>query len=284
MPARIVQHTAHDDGQYVLRMHAPDIAATAQPGQFLHLQCHAELAMRRPLSIMHADPNRGHVDVLYKILGYGTQLLAQQAPGNMLWVMGPIGRPFELREQIRPLLIGGGVGIPPLVFLAQHIKQTSLKSASIAFFGSEITFPFRALPSQFLVPHIGAHVTAAMPLLEDWGIPSRLSSRKNYPGCFDGYVTALAEQWIAGLSRQEVRELHIYACGPTPMLEAVAALAATYQIPAQVCVEEFMACAVGGCAGCTVKIQTPTGPAMQRVCVDGPVFDAAQWAVYNAAR
>ncbi|MEJ2427072.1 MAG: dihydroorotate dehydrogenase electron transfer subunit, partial [Candidatus Thiodiazotropha sp.] len=76
------------------------------------------------------------------------------------------------------------------------------------------------------------------------------------------------------LNREEREQVEIFACGPHPMLEAVAGLAAQWQVPCQVSLEEFMACGIGGCAGCVVEVQTPEGPAMKRVCVDGPVFEA----------
>ncbi len=113
-----------------------------------------------------------------------------------------------------------------------------------------------------------------MPLLEEWGIASRLASRADYPGCFDGFVTELAKKWLQSLSDAALAEVEIFACGPTPMLQATARLAGQFALPCQVSLEEFMACAVGGCAGCTVSVQTPEGSAMKRVCVDGPVFDA----------
>jgi dihydroorotate dehydrogenase electron transfer subunit len=115
---------------------------------------------------------------------------------------------------------------------------------------------------------------ACMPLMDEWGVASRLASRSEFPGCFDGFVTELADRWLERLSPAGLAEVEIFACGPTPMLEATAKLARRYGVPCQVSLEEFMACAVGGCAGCTVKVQTPEGPAMKRVCVDGPVFDA----------
>jgi dihydroorotate dehydrogenase electron transfer subunit len=114
-----------------------------------------------------------------------------------------------------------------------------------------------------------------MPLLEDWNIPARLASLQGYDGCFNGYVTDLAREWLKSLSEDERAEVEIFSCGPTPMLKAVAALAVEFDLPCQVSLEEFMACAVGGCAGCAVEIITEDGPAMKRVCVDGPVFDAA---------
>jgi len=140
--------------------------------------------------------------------------------------------------------------------------------------GSEVPFPFTPRPSRFLLPGMPDAVIAGMPLLEDWDVPSRLASLQGYPGCFEGYITGLARHWLDALSAAERNEVSVFACGPHPMLAATAALADEYDLPCQVSLEEFMACAVGGCAGCTVEINTPTGPAMKRVCVDGPVFDA----------
>jgi dihydroorotate dehydrogenase electron transfer subunit len=117
-------------------------------------------------------------------------------------------------------------------------------------------------------------VIACMPMLDEWGVPSRLASLQGYPGCYEGYVTDLAAAWLGSLDRRTLGEVEMYACGPTPMLKASAAVARRFDVPCQVSLEEFMACAVGGCAGCAVRVQTPEGPAMKRVCVDGPVFEA----------
>ena len=114
-----------------------------------------------------------------------------------------------------------------------------------------------------------------MPLLEKWGIPARLASLSEFEGTFRGYVTDLAREWLKSLPEEALSKVEIMSCGPTPMLKAVAKLAREFGVPCQVSLEEFMACAVGGCAGCTVLVQTDDGPAMKRVCVDGPVFDAA---------
>jgi dihydroorotate dehydrogenase electron transfer subunit len=113
-----------------------------------------------------------------------------------------------------------------------------------------------------------------MPLLDAWGVPSRLTSKSGFPGCHDGYVTDLARLWLQQLGTEARAEVELFACGPTPMLKAVAQLAREFAVPCQVSLEEYMACAVGGCAGCVVEVATPEGPAMERVCVDGPVFDA----------
>jgi dihydroorotate dehydrogenase electron transfer subunit len=163
-----------------------------------------------------------------------------------------------------------------MVYLAE-VLATRLDEGfkPFAIFGSEIPFPFRARPSRLMVPGMPEGVIATMPLLEDWGIPCRLTSKAGFPGCHDGYVTDLARAWLGTLDRMSLDEVEVFSCGPTPMLKAVAALAAEFGVACQVSLEEYMACAVGGCAGCVVPVATASGTAMKRVCVDGPVFDAA---------
>jgi dihydroorotate dehydrogenase electron transfer subunit len=260
--------------QFVMRIRAPKCAAAAQPGSFVHITCDESLPMRRPLSIMRAGDD--WIEVLYKIVGQGLRLLSQKQPGTAINVLGPIGKPFRLSPK-RPntLLIGGGVGIPPMVYIADWIRQDGGDWKPFAILGSEIPFPFELRQSKIPVAGIPDDVTSTMPLLEDWGIPTRLTSLQGYAGCFDGYVTVLADAWLDALPLEELAKTEIFACGPTPMLRAVADLAARHDLPCQVSLEEFMACAVGGCAGCAVLINTPDGQAMKRVCVDGPVFDAA---------
>jgi dihydroorotate dehydrogenase electron transfer subunit len=231
--------------------------------------------MRRPLSVMRVDARRGWAEFLYKVVGPGTSLRSEKRVGQVLSIMGPIGVPFSAADSHPlPLLMGGGVGIPPMVFLADELRSRNGTFQPFVIMGSEVPFPFVTRPSQTLVAGMPPGVIACMPLMEDWGIASRLASLQGYPGCYDGYVTDLARAWLDGLSEERRRQVIIYACGPTPMLSATAALAKEYSLPCQVCLEEYMACAVGGCAGCAVRIDTPQGPAMKRVCVDGPVFDA----------
>lgn len=270
----VLRHEAFEDGQYILRIKVPKCAAAATPGSFVHITCDEELPMRRPLSIMRAEDD--WIEVLYKVVGEGLHLLTRRLPGDAVSVLGPIGKAFRVhRERPRPLLIGGGVGIPPMVFLADALRREPDGWHPLAILGSEIPFPFELQVSALDVGGIDEDVRSTMPLLERWGIPARLTSLQGFDGCHRGYVTDLAARWLDGLDERERAQVGIFACGPTPMLKAVADLAAEFDLPCQVSLEEFMACAVGGCAGCVVKIQTPAGPAMRRVCVDGPVFDAS---------
>ncbi len=272
--AEILDHQAFDSGQWVMRLRAPKCAARASAGSFVHLQCDPSLRMRRPFSIMRASKTDGWIEVFYKTLGTGTRLLSCRKQGERLSAMGPIGVPFVCHPQRpRPLLLGGGVGMPPMIFLSEQLKRNP-NFDPLVLLGSEIPFPFKARPSKMLVSGMPDGVIAAMPLLEDWSIPSRLTSQQGYSGCFDGLITELARIWLAALGMAELAKVEIFACGPRAMLAAVSNLARDLLLPAQVSLEEYMACAVGGCAGCTVEVQTPQGPAMKRVCVDGPVFDA----------
>lgn len=273
--AVVLDHAAYAGDQFVLRLQTHRIAQTAQPGSFVHVRCAERLPMRRPLSIMRASPSEGWIELLYRVVGEGTALLSRKVRGEHVNLIGPIGVPFRIDEsRTLPLLIGGGVGVPPMVFLADAMRQSHKRLEPMVLMGSETPFPFRARPSQIMVSGIPGDVIAAMPLLEDWGIASRLASRQGFAGCHEGYVTDLARLWLDGLDAEALQRVAVFACGPEPMLAATARLARDYDLPCQVSLEEYMACGVGGCAGCAVPIHTDQGVAMKRVCVDGPVFTA----------
>jgi dihydroorotate dehydrogenase electron transfer subunit len=277
---RVIAQESWPGDQFVLRVTAPTCARLALPGSFVHLTCDPDVPMRRPLSIQRVNAQEGWIEILYKIVGPGLRALSRRHVGDVISVLGPIGQPFRPDPaRSRPLLVGGGVGIPPMVFLAEWMSAQAVDGSATPWkplvpMGSEIPFPFKTRPSTILVPGIPAGTIAAMPLLDGWGVPSRLATKAGYPGCYDGFVTQLADEWLGSLDAAGRKEVEIFSCGPTPMLEAIARVAAKHDVPCQVSLEEFMACAVGGCAGCTVKVATPDGPAMKRVCVDGPVFDS----------
>ncbi len=273
--AEVICHESLAAQQYVIQLYAPKCAQHAHAGNFVHLQCNHQLAMRRPYSIMRSDPNTGYIDILYKIVGQGSSYLATHRAGDKIQCLGPIGNAFTVSDATtHPLLLGGGVGIPPMIFLADELRKKS-KLFPFVIMGSEIPFPFKTKPSKILVQNIPNDVIAAMPLLDDWGIASRLTSLQGYQGCFEGYVHELAERWFTNLDKQTQQGVEIVACGPTQMLEAVADFAKRYQIPCHVSLEEHMACAVGGCAGCVVPYKENNKvTAMKRVCVDGPIFNA----------
>ncbi len=268
---QILAHYKFEADQYILTLESQEISQATRPGQFVHLSVSGMLAMRRPISVMSVDKDNGTFDLLYKIVGEGTRQLAERKIGDIVSVIGPIGNGFEVTENKIPLLIGGGVGMPPIIAMAQELKGNSLYKPYVIL-GSEVPFPFDASESKLNGYQSSKFHT--MPLLEEWGIPCGLASLQNYDGVYQGYVTGLAKDFLDSLSSDDLSNVEIYTCGPHPMLEAVSKLASEYSIPCQASLEEFMACAVGGCAGCVVEVQTENGPAMKRVCVDGPVFEA----------
>ncbi len=161
------------------------------------------------------------------------------------------------------------------MFLAERLKEDGNDWQPLVLMGSEIPFPFEMIDSTLPTPWLEAATAGTMQLLEDWNVPARLASLADFAGTYRGYVTDLARAWLTTLSGDEREEVEIFSCGPTPMLKAVAALAREFGLPCQVSLEEFMACGVGGCAGCTVLVTSGSDTAMKRVCVDGPVFSAA---------
>jgi dihydroorotate dehydrogenase electron transfer subunit len=162
-----------------------------------------------------------------------------------------------------------------MVFLAETLKDSDSTWQPLVLMGSEIPFPFELAKSLLATAWLPDEIASTMPLLEEWQVPARLASLSDFTGVYRGYVTDLAREWLSAQSKEGLAQTEVFACGPTAMLQAVAELANEFDLPCQVSLEEFMACGVGGCAGCTVLVQTDDGPAMKKVCVEGPVFDAA---------
>jgi dihydroorotate dehydrogenase electron transfer subunit len=271
----ILEHRAFAGNQHIIRVAAPAAAARATPGSFAHVTCDPTMPMRRPLSIMRADRDAGWLEFLYKPIGAGLAKLTRRKVGERLSILAPIGHGFAL-DPARPrvVAIGGGVGIPPMVFLAQELRG-STRFELVVLMGSELPFPFTLVDSTLDIGVAPPGASDGLELLEQWQVPSRLASNAGCRGAYAGYVTELARNVLAARSSDALRATQIVACGPEPMLRAAAKLSASLGLPCQVALEEFMACGVGGCAGCTVLVRTPTGDAMKKVCVDGPVFDAA---------
>lgn len=271
--SEIISHTAYPGAQYRLKLRAPKIAKTAKPGQFIHIQCDGPISLRRPLSILNACVENESVDILYKVVGIGTQQLSRYTHSETLNILGPIGKPFDLNNlKGLPLLLGGGVGMPPMIFLAKQMAITGAVKP-LVILSSEVPFPFQKTISSQQIPGINQQINQSMADLEHLDILSRLATQQGYQGCFQGYITQLTDTWLNSLDQNQLSEVVVYACGPEPMLKATVALAKKYAIPCQLSLEEYMACGVGGCAGCVVKIDTKKGPVMKRVCVDGPVFN-----------
>ena len=275
--AEIVDQVKFEADQFVTIVKAEKSSQTAKPGQFAFVECGGNTLLRRPLSYLRSSKEDGTVEFMYKTVGHGLESLSQLKKGDEIKIMGPIGNGFTIPSGKKSaILIGGGVGIPPVLFMGEEIKKINGGIDLVAFFGSEIPFPFETCDSDLVMPGLDFSVNKTIDDMEKLGIPCRLSSQAGYEGCHLGYVTELAKSFIETLSDGEKTETIIYACGPESMLKAVAKLAKDDQLDCVLSLEEYMACAIGGCAGCTVRVLEDGHERMKRVCVDGPVFDAEQ--------
>lgn len=266
--AEVVRHDRPWPGLHVLHMHAPQIAAAAAPGQFVHVRVPGASAaptaaavpahplLRRPLSVHDADASAGTLSLLFKVRGIGSSILADVEAGNCLDLMGPMGRGFTLPPAAPAgpyLLVGGGVGIAPLVFLARALARIAPGQFAVLFGASCAGETHAALPA------LEAIAAAA-------GCRTLVATLDGSAGA-RGLVTEL-------LSSCGVEPGFVYACGPEPMMAAVASFADARGITGEISLEEHMACGVGACLGCARELAAPVAPERRyaKVCVDGPVF------------
>lgn len=246
--AEITALQALSPGYYHLTVHAPEMAQLARPGQFAQVRVASGIdpLLARPLSIFYAIPESGEVAFLFKVVGRGTALLAQRAVGESLTVLGPYGNGFLVPQTADTLvLVAGGVGMPPLYFLAQTVR--------------------RARPNLPITLYYGGRSDADLLELARWqalGTEMVLATDDGSAGRQGLVTAALYERFL----RQPVPFLA--ACGPRPMLRAVQQLALAHNIAGQLSLEACMACGVGACLGCVCG----TVQGNRRVCFDGPVF------------
>ncbi len=240
---KVLTNTAVAQDIFDMHLYAPDIADTAVPGQFLHILCGGFL--RRPISVCCTDMDKGLVRIMYEIKGEGTAWLSERSPGDRLNILGPLGNGFPIMEGKRSVIVGGGIGVPPLLHLAGHMEN------AMAILG------FRSKPHVILEQEF-----------EEWTSSVHITTNDGSYGT-NGLVTdKLREVLLA--NETDV----IYACGPTVMLKAVAALAREMNTECYVSLEQRMACGIGACLGCACMAQVNGDMNYLHVCKDGPVFAA----------
>lgn len=258
-----------------LSFSARQLTNEAVPGQFLMIRI-AELTdplLRRPLGIHNLDQETGAVDILYQVVGRGTRQLTRKSPGEILDVLGPLGNGFTENEWAnKHVLVAGGIGIAPFPPLARQLREKFPKASIDLLFG--------AASKDDLAGH-----DVMIPYCDNYIITTEDGS-EGRKGLVTGPLVTL-------LSGCEPNKTALYACGPMPMLAAVAKLAASHEVYCEVSLEAQMACGMGTCMGCVTKttpVLKATDPKQdtepckscnedaaggyQRVCSDGPVFDA----------
>lgn len=236
-----------------ITLFTPELAEAAVPGQFLHIRC-GEQPLRRPISICEIDRKIGALRIVFEVRGKGTAWLSERQMGDVVDVLGPLGNGFSLPESGEGIvLIGGGIGTPPLLSVARALPDKA-----------EAILGFRNADACILARDFALACANVQIATDDGSLG------------FHGLVTDLLKERLAAHTAREKPCAGILACGPTPMLKAIAALAQEHQIPCQVSLEERMGCGVGACLVCACKTKEPDGEHYRHVCKDGPVFDAKE--------
>lgn len=245
---RVAARVRLGDGLYSLTMHAPALCAQAQVGQFVHIACGAGNLLRRPISI--CDWQDDCLRIVFQVKGEGTKWLAARQPGDVLDVLGTLGHGFDIAALgAKPVFIGGGIGVPPMLACAKQAAAAGAQPTAVLGFRSAgaviLEGDFQAVCPTFVTTDDGSY---ARP----------------------GLVTDVLQE-IAGDATG------VAACGPKPMLRAIAAVAEQAGLPCQVSLEERMGCGIGACLVCACALQAPDGGTRYgHVCKDGPVFDAKE--------
>ena len=257
--AKIIKNVEVVSDYYKMVLNAPDIAKQAQPGQFVNIRVNDkyEPLLRRPFSIHrvrvsgHQNIRISEIEILYKVVGVATEILSQKKPKDKIDILGPLGSGFSILDARYSILVGGGMGVAPLLFLAEQTRIHAPESRV-----------------QVLIGVRTKNAILCEKEFKDLGCQVKISTDDGSKG-LRAKVTELLKEL---LSTMDYRLSTIYACGPKPMLREIANISKRYKIPAQVSLEEHMACGIGACFGCVV--QTKDG--YKRVCKDGPVFDVTK--------
>lgn len=251
--AKIVDHKEVASEHYKMTISSSYISANAMPGQFVHIRCGTDLdpLLRRPLSVHRTNKNEKTIDLLYKVVGKGTQILSQMQIGALVDVLGPLGNSFtpDKSKQVA-IMVSGGYGVAPMMFLAERLKEE-----------------IKALYS--LIGAKGESCVICEKEFKDLGVEVLVTTEDGSYGRTGMVTDALLELLSSKLSPQHSQ---IFACGPHEMLKQIAEIGAQKGINCQMSLEEKMACGLGGCLGCAVK--TKSGYKM--VCKDGPIFNSKE--------
>lgn len=247
--ARIIRFEQLSADNVRLTLEAPFIAADAHPGQFVMIKSGVgkDPLLRRPFSLHQASSN-GHIQLYFRIVGRGTDLLAHCRVDEYLDIFGPLGRGYRIDRNRPACLVGGGLGIAPLMFLAKRICQLGRDHGDdLVIIGGRTSGDVEPLVGDFKQFGLALHCAT-----DDGSFGRR------------GFVTDVltAESLTPGTI--------VYACGPEPMLARVNKICRDRGLPCQVSVESVMACGMGACLGCNIDAQ---GGGYVHVCVDGPVFN-----------
>ncbi|MCD6154051.1 MAG: dihydroorotate dehydrogenase electron transfer subunit [Syntrophobacterales bacterium] len=260
----VTNHEVTED-HFLMSLTVPDNFKAALPGQFIMVRVKdmGNTFLARPFSIYstYSVKNNTVLEVLYRVVGKGTLKFSCLKRGDKLDILGPLGNGFDMPPDCKKItLVAGGIGVAPLSFLAEYYGQRSTDSTD----DRKVICYIGARTSEWLV---------GVEKLEEVCSRVIISTDDGSQG-HHGYVTDLFRKDI-NLYRRDGSM--VYSCGPYPMMKKIAGILEDYPIPCQVSIEERMACGVGACLGCAVRVKSRVGHSRyMRVCTDGPVFDIEQ--------
>jgi len=248
-----------------------------QPPQFTQGELVTRQAMlRRPFSIAgrrDRPDGRVELDIIYRTVGVGTRWLGDVRPGQPLSVLGPLGNAFDIRpDKPAAALVGGGVGIPPLLYLAEALATGGKRTVAFSGARTASLLPLK-LSSDVEVSADGAP-SECVAEFTAFGVDSAVATDDGSLGT-GGFVSEAFQRWLDG-GPADPAELVVYSCGPEPMMRAVAETCIARGITCQLSMERTMACGMGTCQSCVCKIRDDSdqGWGYKLCCTDGPVFDA----------
>ena len=256
--ATVSQHRHLQHGYHSLTFEPFPAAARCRPGQFLHLRLpDSGLLFRRAFSVAAVNDRKHQVEIIVKVLGRGSRLLGGKDRGDTVDILGPLGRPFTLPKKTEEtVMVAGGAGFPPLLFLAERMIARGHESRKIHFFYGGATAD--DLVERTRIRRLGVEL---VPVTEDGSLGAK------------GLVTGPVRQYLESHPNSPRR---LYGCGPEAMLKATQELAMALAVPGQLSLEAPMPCGIGVCLGCVVPL---TNGGHARVCCDGPVFDIGEVAL-----
>ncbi|WP_172135528.1 dihydroorotate dehydrogenase electron transfer subunit [Adlercreutzia sp. ZJ473] len=261
--ARILANACVGPRLWLMELEAPAIAATVEPGQFVHMRVPLmpERILRRPFSIYARDVQAGTVEVLYQVVGAGTDHMTTLREDLACELMGPVGRGWQPPASARrALLVGGGVGAAPLFMLAEQLVGAGVRTDVVLGAQTESALACRGRYEELLATGASCGCAGARCATDD--------------GSFGraGFCTSLVEEALAEADAAGEPYDYVAVCGPEPLMRIVAGMAAQSGVPCEVSMEKRMACGIGACLSCVVD----TRAGKKRSCVDGPVFPAEE--------
>lgn len=279
---RVLSNVKVKEDCFKLSLKSAILSKKSAPGQFVHIRLgnKSNPLLRRPFSI-HRVKNQNCIEILYKVVGQGTEILSKKCPGEYLDIIGPLGRgfnfPLHIAHDTLHILVAGGMGIAPLVFLAQRLREQNTKQIKRKI---TVIIGAKTAGAIFCVDELKKLLCEVKIATDDGSRGFKGSAC----ACLDKLLSTIPSRNIGASHRHfggNYQSSTVYACGPWDMLKEINRCTHKRDITAEVSLENFMGCGIGACLGCAIKTKSQKGQSSSAyryscVCKDGPVFPASE--------